>query len=74
MYDENHAFGQIGDLKRVPLLIASDLKIHEDIYLKFRPYDYLSIRGDILDVLGIKITDNGEGIVGIDRTCEVVVK
>ncbi|MEH7010054.1 hypothetical protein V7087_04430 [Neobacillus niacini] len=74
LYDENHAFGQIGDLKRVPLLIASDLKIHEDIYLTFRPYDYLSIRGDILDVLGIKITDNGEGIVGIDRIGEVVVK
>lgn len=74
LYDENHAFGKIDDLKRVPLLIASDLKIHEDIYLTFRPYDYLSIRGDILDVLGIKITDNGEGIVGIDRTGEVVVK
>lgn len=74
LYDENHVFVQIGDLKRVPLLIASDLKIHEDTYLTFRPYDYLSIRGDILDVLGIKITDNGEGIVGIDRTGEVVVK
>lgn len=74
IYDENHLFGQINNLKRVPLLIASDLKIHEDIYLTFRPYDYLSIRGDILDVLGIKITDNGEGIVGIDSTGEVVAK
>jgi len=74
LYDENHAFGQIGTLKKIPLLIASDLKIYEDIYLTYRPYDYLSIRGDILDVLGIKITDNGEGIVGINRIGEVVVK
>ncbi|MBM6839567.1 hypothetical protein H9X77_15440 [Clostridium saudiense] len=27
-----------------------------------------------MDVLGIKITDNGEGIIGIDRTGETVVK
>ncbi|NHC21378.1 ATP-binding protein [Bacillus sp. MM2020_4] len=74
LYDENHAFGHISELKKFSQLIASDLKIREDVYLTFRPYDYLSIRGDILDVLGIEITDNGEGIVGIDRTGEVVVK
>lgn len=74
LYDENYAFGQINNLKRNPLIIVSDLKIREDIYLTFRPYDYLSIRGDILDVLGIEIKDSGEGIVGIDSTGEVVLK
>lgn len=74
IYDENNEFSKTDYLKRVSLLVASNLKINEDIYLTFRPYDYLSIRGDVLNVLGIKITDNGEGIVGIDRTGETVVK
>ena len=74
LYDENNEFIKPDYLKRNSLLVASNLKINEDIYLTFRPYDYLSIRGEILDVLGIKITDNGEGIIGIDRTGETVVK
>ena len=74
LYDENNEFIKPDYLKRNSLLVASNLKINEDIYLTFRPYDYLSIRGEILDVLGIKITDNGEGIIGIDRIGETVVK
>lgn len=74
LYDENNESGQNDNFKKVPLLIATDLKLTDDIYLTFRPYKYLSIRGDLLDVLGIKIKDNGEGIVGIDETGEVVVK
>ncbi|MVP00477.1 NACHT domain-containing protein [Paenibacillus lutrae] len=74
LYDENYVLGQFDDLRRVPLLIATDLKFQEDIYLTFRPYDYLSIRGEVLNILGINITDNGEGIVGIDSKGEVVVK
>ncbi|MCO4329435.1 ATP-binding protein [Staphylococcus hyicus] len=74
LYDENHTFGQISNLKKNPLLIASNLKIQEDIFLTFRPYDYFSIRGDILDVLGIKIIDNGEGIIGIDKTGKIMLK
>lgn len=74
LYDENNEFSNTDYLKRDSLLVASNLKINQDIYLTFRPYDYLSIRGELLDVLGIKITDNGEGIVGIDKTGETMVK
>lgn len=74
LYDENYELGRIGNLFNIPLIITSDLKIHEDIYLSFRPYEYLGIRGDVLDALKIKITDNGDGIIGIDITGEVVLK
>lgn len=74
LFDENHVTAQIDYINKIPLIIISDLKLQEDIYLTYRPYDYLSIRGDILSVLGIKITEDGEGVVGIDKTGEVVVK
>lgn len=74
LYDENNEFSKVDYLKRSSLLVASNININQDIYLTFRPYDYLSVRGEILNVLGIKITDNGEGIVGIDKTGEIVLK
>jgi len=74
LYDENDDLGLFGNLSNIPLIITSDLKIHEDMYLTFRPYEYLGIRGDVLDALEIKITDNGDGIIGIDSTGEVVLK
>lgn len=74
IFDENDEQGLFGSLSNTPLIITSDLKIHEDIYLTFRPYDYLGIRGDILNALGIKTIDKGNGIIGIDSTGEVVLK
>ena len=74
IFDENYEQGLFGSLSKVPLIITSDLKIHEDIYLTFRPYEYLGIRGDILNALGIKIMDKGDGIIGIDSTGDVVLK
>ncbi|WP_331828102.1 hypothetical protein [Bacillus velezensis] len=74
IFDENYERCLFENLSKVPVIITSDLKIHEDIFLTFRPYDYLGIRGDILNALGIKTIDKGNGIRGINSTGEVVVK
>ncbi|MCX2810629.1 hypothetical protein OQ477_11655 [Bacillus sp. ChL18] len=74
IFDENYEQCLFENLSKVPVIITSDLKIHEDMYLTFRPYDYLGIRGDILNALGIKTIDKGNGIRGINSTGEVVVK
>ena len=73
IYDENEM-----DEKKVadthnPLLIATNLQLEEDILLSYVPNDYLIIRADILRTLEIKMTDEGEGIVGKDSSGKNVV-
>ncbi|MDB2072189.1 ATP-binding protein [Clostridium paraputrificum] len=70
IFDENYEQG----LSNIPLIITSDIKIDEDMYLTFRSYEYLGIRGDILNALGIKIMDKGDGIIGIDSAGDIVLK
>lgn len=74
IFDENWETHIIGSISDIPLIITSDIKIHEDIYLTFKPNVYLSLRGDILNVLGLELLDRGDGIIGVDRTGEVILK
>lgn len=74
IFDENYEQGLFGGLSNDSRIITSDFKFDEDVYLSFRSYNYLSIRADILNVLGIKIVDKGNGIIGIDSNEEVVLK
>ncbi|MFD6442660.1 hypothetical protein ACFWDG_23430, partial [Peribacillus sp. NPDC060186] len=71
IFDENY---EHGSLFPIPFIVRSDLKIYEDIYLTYRPYNYLGIRGDILNELDIKTMDEGNGVIGVDITGEVVLK
>lgn len=74
IFDENYETHIIGSVSDIPLIITSDIKIHEDIYLTFKPNVYLGLRGDILNVLGLELLDKGDGIIGVDRTGEVILK
>ncbi|MBU3135582.1 ATP-binding protein [Clostridium gasigenes] len=74
IFDNNYKFSPFGNVTNGPLIITSDLKIDEDIYLTFKSYDYIGIRADILEELGIKIMDQGDGLIGIDSTGDIVLK
>lgn len=74
IYDENDDNYLIGSISNNPLIVTSDIKIYEDIYLTFKPNSYLGLRGDILSMLGLEILDRGDGIIGVDRTGKVILK
>ena len=76
IFDENYEIGLNNKLSYVPIIAVSDIKVipYDDPFLTFRPYEYLGIRGDVLNALGVVVKDNGEGIVGVDNTGEVVLK
>ncbi|EDU36673.1 ATP-binding protein [Clostridium sporogenes] len=74
IFDENYETYLIGSISDVPLIITSDIKIYEDIYLTFKSNVYLGFRGDILNALGLELLDRGDGIIGVDRTGKVILK
>lgn len=74
IYEENYDLYKIGRISSNPLIIESDIKINEDIYLSFKTNVYLSLRRDIFNILGLELIDRGDGIIGINSNGEVVLK
>lgn len=72
LFDENDfLYNGIFDIKSI---IMTDAKIYEDIYLTYRTNAYLGLRGDILNALGVKLLDRGDGIIGMNREGETVLR
>lgn len=74
IYDENYDLYKFGSISSNPLIIESDIKINEDIYLSFKTNVYLSLRRDIFNILGLELMDRGDGIIGINSNGEVILK
>ena len=74
IYDKNNDLYEIGSISRNSLIIESDIKMNEDIYLSFKTNGYLSLRRDIFNILGLELMDRGDGIIGINSNGEIVLK
>lgn len=74
LFDENYDMYRIGTMPHISSIITSDIKIYEDIYLTFKSNGYLSLRGDILNMLGLELKDSGDGIIGVDRIGNVILR
>jgi len=75
LFDENY-YGNIvlGSLSKLDFFITSNVTLFEDPFLTYKINQYLGIRSDVLHYLGIKIIENGSGIVGITEEGEEVLR
>lgn len=61
-------------MKEAIPLIRSDLSIDDDCYLTFKTNAWLYLREDVLNELGLTLINRGDGIIGIDRNGEDVLR
>lgn len=72
MFDESHNSSEL--LGELSYFITSNIVLSGDPYLTYKTKQYLGIRGDLLNILGIKIMADDKGIIGINKKGEEVLR
>lgn len=75
LYDENFNDSMLfGNLTKINFFLTSNATLFEDPYLTYKIRQYIGIKSEVLYLLGIKMIENNNGIVGITKEGEEVLK
>lgn len=75
LFDENYnKHMSLGNLTKLEYFLTSNATFSEDPYLTYKIRQYLGISSEVLYLLGIKIIEDYNGIVGVTKDGEVVLK
>ncbi|WP_129724959.1 hypothetical protein [Xylanivirga thermophila] len=75
LFDENYVeYISLSNLVKLECFLTSNVTLHEEPYLTYKIRQYLGITNEVLYLLGIKIIENYDGIVGVTKDGETVLK
>lgn len=75
LFDENYVkYILLSNLTKFEYFLTSNATLHEDPYLTYKVRQYLGISSVVLYLLEIKIIEDYNGIVGITKDGEIVLK
>ncbi|MDQ2088100.1 hypothetical protein RBH29_16860, partial [Herbivorax sp. ANBcel31] len=75
LFDENYYENILfGNLRKLDFFLTTNTTLFEDSYLTYKVRQYLGIRSEVLHLLGIKMIENCNGIVGINKEGEEVLR
>ncbi len=75
LFDENYArYIFLNTLSKLEYFLTSNVTLHEEPYLTYKMSQYLGVTNEVLYLLGIKIIENYDGIVGVTKGGEIVLR
>ncbi len=75
LFDENYYENIVfGNLTKLDFFLTTNATLFEDPYLTYKVRQYLGIRSDVLHLLGIKMIESSNGVVGVTEEGEEVLK
>lgn len=75
LFDENYVrYIFLNNLSKLEYFLTSNVTLREEPYLTYKMRQYLGVTNEVLYLLGIKIIEDYDGIVGVTKDGEIVLR